>query len=368
MISAPSRRKSQLSRTASALLLAGLLFYLPTMPTVFGHAEPHDMVVTNLIASTLYVIIFIMNYFFLVPDTLFRRDRKWRFFIVNGLLVGAGCAIVPLWLAKYGQHSPRPPFAMGAEERMTGLQSMIIHSRFVIRDGVIMLLSGTLAYALRLSARRGEIRQRELEVSEMRRNMELRSLRAQLNPHFLFNSINNIYTLIGISPERAREALHSLSGMLRYMIYDGSVPSVPLVRELDAISEYSSLMKLRLGSRMTLRCELDRKGTDVLTIAPLLLLTIVENAFKHGAPKDGSGKIEITFSADESRVECRVSNTYSGDSARREGGVGISNVERQLKLLYPGCHTFTYGGTDGLFTAVITIEKRALTDDEIKNV
>lgn len=140
--------------------------------------------------------------------------------------------------------------------------------RFVVRDGIMMVLSIALAYALRLAQDRENMRRKRLELEAEQRRIELKSLKAQLNPHFLFNSLNNIYALIAISPERAQKALHDLSGMLRFMIYDAANSFVPLQKEMQFISDYVELMKLRLSSGIRLDCAITTSGSEGLTIAP----------------------------------------------------------------------------------------------------
>ncbi len=349
--------------TATVILLSFLLFYSPTVLTLFSRGdEPHDLLLMNIVMASTYTLIFYLNYFRIVPDTIFRNDRKLLFFLVNIILVVLGCMLVPIWFESHGG-LPRPRHLEGTQ--ISSGQYVMGYFRFVIRDGIMMILAIAMAYALRLSEWRESMRRRELELNAERRQIELKSLKAQLNPHFLFNSLNNIYALIAISPDRAQKALHDLSGMLRFMIYDAAHSEVLLEKEMQFIADYVELMKLRLNDTVKLTCEIDRKGTEGLAIAPLLFLTLVENAFKHVGRQHDSSFISIRILLNEGNVICEVTNSTSDEEhlqnlSRNESGIGLSNVERQLKLLYPGHATLSTSNRDGIFTAMITIDKEAL--------
>lgn len=346
------------------ILLSLLLFYLPPVLSVFSrNTEPTSWIMLNVIMATFYSAVFCLNYFLIVPRTMIHADRKAIFFLVNLVMIMVICSFAPLWFESRGG-IPGPPHLR--REPSTWMHHFLGYFRFVIRDAIMMVLAAGLAYALRLSSEREKMRRRELELNAERRQLELRSLKAQLNPHFLFNSLNNIYALIAISPERAQNALHDLSGMLRFMIHDAASSLVPLRKELNFISDYVRLMRLRLGASVSLDSEIDGSGGENLSIAPLLFLTVVENAFKHERHDDGKGFIRIVISAAGDEVTCTVRNSCSGQSAASperstpESGVGLKNVERQLKLLYPGAHSFSTGCEEGVFTARISVMKSAM--------
>ncbi|MFG6426227.1 sensor histidine kinase [Lepagella muris] len=356
--------RSNFAGTATAILLSFLLFYFPSVLAIYGHDdEPGIWTIFSIVMATLYTLIFCVNYFWIVPYSFFRSNKKVMFFILNAVIVTAACGLVPLWFETHGG-LPRPRHLENLSLSIG--QYLMGYLRFVVRDGIMMVLSIALAYALRLAQDRENMRRKRLELEAEQRRIELKSLKAQLNPHFLFNSLNNIYALIAISPERAQKALHDLSGMLRFMIYDAANSFVPLQKEMQFISDYVELMKLRLSSGIRLDCAITTSGSEGLTIAPLLFLTLVENAFKHVADNGNGAFISIAISTDEDSVICRVENSC-GDTATRpsmsngESGVGLTNVERQLRLIYPGVHSLTLKKEGGIFHARITIAKTAMT-------
>lgn len=342
------------------VLLSFMLFYIPSLLALFGNAdEPWEWVLFSLVTSTFYALTFCINYFWLVPSLLIRTDRRAMFFLVNFCIVLFICGVVPVGFETLvGLPKPDRPMH-GPPPTISGI--LMGYLRFVIRDGVMLVLSAALAYALRLSSERDSMLRRELELRAERRQIELRSLKAQLNPHFLFNSLNNIYALIGIEPEHAQQSLHSLSGMLRYMIYDAGSPFVPLEKELGFISSYVGLMRLRVGGALKLECDIAGVGEGRHMIAPLLLLTLVENAFKHHGFNGDSDFIRISVTVTDGWLHCAFVNSYPGErqaavsAGRGESGVGLANVRRQLRLIYPKRHTFSADASEGVFRVALSV-------------
>ena len=302
-----------------------------------------------------------MNYFLIVPKILFGKDSRILFFTVNFVLVVFLCSLLPLWFEAHGG-LPRPRHLHGVT--MTTGQLLVGYVRFIIRDGVMMILSIALAYAMCLSKAREEMRSRVLELEAERRKTELMNLKAQLNPHFLFNSLNNIYALIAIDPDKAQQSLHELSNMLRFMIYDSEAASVPLDKEIQFIRDYIRLMSLRLNPSVTLTSGFPEISDGSLHIAPLLILTLVENAFKHVALKDGKGFIDIRISLNEEGLCCHVSNSCIGKSTanleKGISGVGLKNIEKQLGLLYPSEYQLKTECIAGEYHSELIIKNSAL--------
>ncbi len=350
---------SRLGGTATAMLLAFLLFYLPSVLTLLAHnGEPRWWTITGVVMATFYTVIFCVNYFWLVPWLLEHPEKRSLYFLVNVVLIIAVCCLIPLWFEASGG-LPLPKSQK--RETLTTTQYLIGYFRFIIRDGIMMILAATLAYALRLSEARDRLRNRDLELSAEKRQIELKSLKAQLNPHFLFNSLNNIYALIGFAPERAQTALHDLSSMLRFMIYESGSTAVALSKEMQFISDYAALMKLRLNSNIQVECDVMEFPPSDIQVTPLLFLTLVENAFKHVAPlPDGKGFIRIKINIENSQLVGTVSNSFNESKQQQasdssESGVGLENVRKQLRLLYPDAHAFIIDKSSNIFTATISI-------------
>ncbi len=170
---------------------------------------------------------------------------------------------------------------------------------------------------------------------------ELKFLKAQLNPHFLFNTLNNLYSYVVSGSPKAADMVMRLSGTLDYVLYKSQQKSVPLNEEILAIENFIALEKIRYGDR--LQVNFKKEGNLSVPVSPLLLLSIVENAFKHGASGDiDSPKIKIEIKESNNFIECKVWNTKSKYQGERNDdykeGIGLSNIKRQLNLLYQDQH------------------------------
>jgi len=186
-----------------------------------------------------------------------------------------------------------------------------------------------------------EARLRE-RLDQQRVEAELSLLKAQINPHFFFNTLNNIYSLTLIDGERARAALHRLSRMMRYVLYDTASGHAQLSQEVAFIQDYITLMQLRLTDRVQVTFEQPEPLREVL-IAPMMLLPFVENAFKHGVAATAPSRIYIGVrQPTPQQLEIDVRNTLfpkASTDLAGSNGIGLTNTQRRLDLLYPGRYT-----------------------------
>ena len=167
---------------------------------------------------------------------------------------------------------------------------------------------------------------------------ELSFLKAQINPHFFFNTLNNIYALTLIDVETAREALHRLSRMMRYVLYDTQTGTTMLSKELSFLSDYIQLMQLRLTDKVTVTLDTPLPLRDQ-PVAPMLFLPFVENAFKHGVSTLDKSWIRVSIQQNERQLVMDVGNTLfqqKTPSLEVGNGIGLTNTRRRLDLLYPG--------------------------------
>ncbi|HXB96297.1 MAG TPA: histidine kinase [Puia sp.] len=189
---------------------------------------------------------------------------------------------------------------------------------------------------------------------------ELRFLKSQMNPHFLFNAINSIYVLIKKDPALAEHTLASFSDMLRYQLYDCATDYIPIEKEITYLENYIQLEQLRKGSML----HLDYAAEDTVrdfSMAPLLLMPLVENAFKFvSSYTHRANRIRIRLRCDHSQFQLEIGNTVDEveKSARREGagGVGMENVRRRLELLYPGRHALEIDTGREYYTVSLKIQ------------
>jgi hypothetical protein len=220
---------------------------------------------------------------------------------------------------------------------------ILIVAAYLIFTSVLFLIS---QYALMLIAKRDAVQD------------ELSALKAQINPHFLFNNLNTIYSMASKKDERTADVVLKLSDFLRYVLYDTSSETIPLEKEVEIIRNYVSLQKERVNPEIT-RVELTTEGKfKGAVIEPLLLLPLAENCFKHGKGKDQS-TIRIYIGFDGKQLIFKTENNIAlreKTKSEKNGGIGIQNVEKRLELIYPEHHSLEYGEKDGVFRLEMKIK------------
>ena len=205
-------------------------------------------------------------------------------------------------------------------------------------------------------------RQLNQELQLVRREAELELLQSQVQPHFIFNTLNNIYTLSLKNSPQTPDMIYRLSALLDYNLYDSKSGQVPVQHELDYINHYLALQKIRFGPdlRMTLSAG---PGVGELQIAPMLLLPFVENCFKQGVSQQlGNGWIGIDLSLTDDALHIRIENSKDAADEPPTGkqGIGLQNVRSRLAILYKDRHTLTITNKPTVFTVHVTIARAAL--------
>ncbi|MFT3825993.1 MAG: histidine kinase [Chitinophagaceae bacterium] len=195
-----------------------------------------------------------------------------------------------------------------------------------------------------------QLEQKELVLQN--RQAELSFLRSQINPHFLFNSLNNIYALVYEGSDQALPAIAGLSDLLRYMLYDSS-EKVPIKKEWEYILKYIDLQKLRFDHPVQVNVHISG-SVDNVQIPPLLLVPFVENAFKHGDFSGSNDQLVVTLYSTAVKTNFHCFNRKGTGNKDAGGGIGLANVKRRLNLLYPDKHLLYI--EDGEDTFTVTIE------------
>ncbi|MFT3823144.1 MAG: histidine kinase [Chitinophagaceae bacterium] len=185
---------------------------------------------------------------------------------------------------------------------------------------------------------------------------EVNYLRAQVNPHFLFNVLNNLYALTLRKSDLAPEVVLKLSGMMEYMLYESNEPLVPLEKEITYIENYLELEKLRQGNNANINIAINGSPAGH-NIAPFLLLPLLENAFKHGINKLlQDAYLDIHINIDATSFSFRIDNNKPRIAAPAEhGGIGLSNLEKRLELLYPGRYSLQVSNQESTYQALLKI-------------
>jgi len=173
------------------------------------------------------------------------------------------------------------------------------------------------------------------KVKQTQLDAEIKYLRYQIQPHFLFNTLNNIYSLIDSAPINAKTSIHSLSKMMRYLLHDSISNKVPLVKEIGFLERYIDLMQLRVSANLTLEKKISIVNQPI-EIAPLLLITFIENAFKHGIDAIQPSQIKIKLVIEKDTIQYSVINSsFPKNEKATDSGIGLENLKKRLELVYP---------------------------------
>ncbi len=196
------------------------------------------------------------------------------------------------------------------------------------------------------------------ELESKNRASELALLRSQLNPHFLFNTLNNIDALIGSDPDKASDAVIKLSEIMRFTLYDTKNDSVPLDKEVNYLENYIALQQLRLKNPYFVKFDMKVDNCTGKNIAPMLFIPMVENAFKHGSKNVVAPGIEISLECDDKVLKFEVVNRYNLIEEHNKdatSGIGLANTKKRLELLYPNKHKFEIRKSSGIYKVNLEI-------------
>ncbi len=294
------------------------------------------------------MIVFYANYLYLAPR--FFVAGKHRYDLLINLVMITTFGIALHYWTDYANN------LYGVHVRFDDAISDVTN---ILRDclNFAIFAGGSTALAL---ARKWFTADQKLQESEAARaKAELYNLRSQINPHFLLNTLNNIYALTAIDQERAQDAIQQLSKMLRHMLYDNQESSVALSDELQFLENYISLMKIRLSANVDVTFTHNVEVPGV-RIAPLIFISLIENAFKHGVSPTEQSFVHIEINATDHDINCRIENSNHPKSNQdRSGhGIGLNQVQRRLDLAYPNRYKWVKGtNEDGtIYTSAIHID------------
>ncbi len=233
---------------------------------------------------------------------------------------------------------------------------MMHHLRIVLSlQSLLLICSAGASIAIKSVIKVYETRTMVQEIEKEKTKAELQHLRSQLNPHFLFNTMNNVYALTAFDPERAQLYIHKLCEMMRYQLYESNQEFIPLSKEIVFMNNYCELMALRLPKHVKLSVRMPELS-ECAQIAPLLFISLIENAFKHGVSSREESYIDIELTYSNSQVELTVKNSYHPKSDDSGSGIGISNLHRRLELIYPDSHSILTDVHEGEYITTLTIK------------
>jgi two-component system LytT family sensor kinase len=301
-----------------------------------------DLLVSFFIYPAVNISLFYLNYLLLIPQFL---DKK-RYGIYAAAIVSA---IILYGFVKYGVALIFKQYVLIHPKGEVVSFSMFFFSTLFM--SVLFLFLSTV---LKITADwfLNERIQRDLE--NQRLSAELAFLKSQINPHFLFNSLNSIYSLAYQRSETTPEAILKLSEIMRYMLYECNDNKVDLVKELQYLQNYIDLQKIRFGTKAYIDFKVDGK-IENQQIVPLLLIAFIENAFKHGVANNPQMPIRLLIDVDDAHLHFYMQNKKHTNNRDPAGGIGLNNVKRRLNLLYPGKYNLEIHDEPDTYTVELSL-------------
>jgi len=304
------------------------------------------------------MLIFYINYCYLIDKFLFTHKIK-EFILINLLLI-IGLAV----LMHFSYDLVSDIFSSGRPPRRKKRPPRVLP--FILRDMMSLITVVGLSVAIRMSGRWMQDENKRKELEKAKTEAELQNLKNQINPHFLLNTLNNIYALIDFNPSQAQQAVQDLSKLLRHILYDNNQTFVPLVQEVDFMRNYVDLMRIRLSDNVELSTDFEILPNTSTRIAPLIFISLIENAFKHGISGDKPSFIRIKLKElDGGKVDFVCENSYfpKTESDKSGKGIGLEQVQKRLEMLYPNHYVWNTKVSDDTYITHLTINTVATSYD-----
>lgn len=283
--------------------------------------------------SLINVAIFYIHLYFIIPLTL--DKRKFFFWLSACLIIVVSFVAIKCGYRFYMNELSGLKIAVAGEEYKFDLTSNIL-AGFFVTNGFLIFLSTV--YKFTVDWFFNEKEKSELEKQSL--TAELAFLKSQINPHFLFNSLNNIYSLAYQKSDATPDAILKLSEIMRYMLYESNDNRVSLEKEITYLKSFIELQKLRFKGNAYVVLEVEGHINNQF-IVPLILISFVENAFKHGLATDKENPIHINISVFEDKMLFTIKNKKHKSNKDQTGGIGMVNVKRRLDLTYPEKYKLT---------------------------
>jgi len=283
----------------------------------------------------LIVMVYITNSL-LIPSFLYKK--RYGLFVLLFLLMILISSVTKMYIVGSLTHGPTI-FTLSGDLKGRIYDNVIPHFFLVIAGASFKLMFDQI-----------NLQKKMAELAKDKAEAELNFLKSQINPHFLFNSLNSVYFLIDKNNPDARQALHTFSDMLRYQLYEANGEKIPIEKEIGYLQDYVHLQQLRKDEnyKVQFNCSQEVKN---FSIEPLLLIPFVENAFKHISHNaKGNNFVKLDMTRSNGYFEFVAENSCEkGGYATEHGGIGMNNVKRRLELLYPGTHQLKIEDNENTF-------------------
>ena len=390
-----SFKKEHRQETIIYLALWTLLFIAPVMSLAIRTANTGitfdwQEIFTVWKQYALFFVVFLIHNHLLAPMLIYRQ-RKWLYF-------GSCLAIVVLFHVYQCNHRPniremkkhrmemmrektdRPPLPpddtfkpddmhepddMHKPDDMHRPKDMhepddrirrtpLFFGQHDIISIVILILMIGMNLGIKLYFRQSGDRKKMAELERQNLEQQLEYLKYQINPHFFMNTLNNIHALVDIDPEKAKHTILELSKMMRFVLYEGNKQGVPLDREITFLQNYITLMKLRYTDKVRITVNTPEQLPNK-EVPPLMLITFVENAFKHGVSYRQESFIEIDLKTDNNNLDFTCRNSRIPATEDKHGGVGLTNVKQRLDLIYGNDYKLEIKDNPEIYSVRLTI-------------
>lgn len=325
-----------------------ILFSLPYLLSSGQEQILQRVIIFSWIPLGFYAIIFYLNYFVFIDRFLFNKQIV-VFVIINILFI-----TVFIWL---NSEIKTMFFSEFFHRQSSNTNEGPPKKMFIYVQIISFIVPLVFSIALKTTERWIITETEHKEAANIKLKSELQLLKYQLQPHFFFNSLNNIYSLVDISPERAKQTIHSLSKLIRYLLYETNAEKVSLQKEIDFMVKYIELMKLRFTEKTKINYSFPEVNLN-LKIAPLLFISLVENAFKHGVSASEKTQIDFKIEVEDDTVFffSKNKNFKKTDQDQSGSGIGLENLEKRLELIYKGKHQFTINQNNNYFEVFLSIK------------
>lgn len=325
------------------------LFFMPftfVRPNQSVDIKTYFLLATQPLAM---MMLFYLNYCYLLKK--FFEGKRKTFWIVNLLLVlvlsvGIHESMAMMWRSEQKKvNTPRMHEMADHKEQMPKHKARPFAFLLLLRESFSLSVVIGIAGAIAMWKRLSETEDARKEAENAKARAELCNLRSQINPHFLLNTLNNIYALTAFDANKAQCAIMELSKMLRHILYDNQQPFVKLTEEVVFLHNYIELMKIRLSKNVEVVEEINVPENCKAKVAPMIFISLIENAFKHGVSPTENSFIIIRIYVEEGKIICHIENSNfpKTESDRSGHGIGLQQVLRRLELTYSGKYEWIKG-------------------------
>jgi LytS/YehU family sensor histidine kinase len=312
-----------------------LLISIPAI--VFHGQNSFGLTQTFFIITTFYHIgLFYFNAYFLYPRLL--TKKRWPLYIISIVAIVQASFFLKIYLLQINPHFKHTP-----------------ENGKVVFFSIIPFVAASILF--RLISDRIRFEKMEKEARTQRLDAELKFLRSQISPHFLFNMLTNMVSLARKKSDLLEPLLIKLSELLRYMLFDSGEEKIPLAKEIEQLENYVALQQLRFGEDVKMESIINNDCPESL-IEPMLLIPFIENAYKHGVGMVKDPYIKMSIIAKENHLDFIASNNYNPANLTKDknSGIGLVNVKNRLNLLYPGKSDLTIIDEDGIFSIHLKLD------------